>query len=195
MINRWSLLAVMVLFFVACSDDGGTTTDGPVKTDQSLVDQGPVADKGPTPDQSLVDQGPTPDGVTADAAPGNTFDIELTVGFGMLVACSTTDTSKDCKGNIYWSVYDTPPPTDPNNVGNPIFQGMEPNGQKGTVLKGKVPVAAKLYVAAFLDDNNNVATPTKPDLGDPVYSDAQFFTATAGQTVKRNLTFDLRMPF
>jgi len=187
---RWlPLLAVALL--VACSDDGeGPTPDGPGKTDQTVIDQGPIADQAP-----VADQAPATDGVP-DGAPANTFNIELTVGYGILVGCSAGNADKDCVGDIYWSVYDVVPPTDPNNPGTPIFQGLHPNGKKGDVIKGAVPVAAQLWVAAFQDDNNNVnVSATKPDLGDPVHSDAQPFTAQAGQTITRNLTFDLRMPF
>ena len=205
MICRSTGLALfLALIFAGCSDDtNNPTPDGPVQNDIAIADQGPTPDQGPAAEQGVVvDSGPQAELGTGDGSSANTFNIELTIKFGTFVGCNASDTNKDCVGTLYWSVYDTPPPTDPKNKGTPIFEGQEANVKEGSVVKATVPWAAKLYLAMFLDDNDNVdPTAVGPDKSDPVFSDSALgggqaggFTATVGQTVKRTITFPLRMP-
>ena len=192
--SKW-LAIVLALGLAACSDDSnGPTPDGPAGGDTGTVDQGPSPDQGPAADLATGDTGTT-DGTGSDGSGVSTFTIELTVDFMMLVNCQPNLPDTDCVGNIYWSVYDKAPPTDPNNPGTPMFQGVLKDGKKGSVITSTVPVAPKMWVAAFMDDDGNVDTASvKPDKGDPVVLSAASFTAQPGTKYTSTINFMLRLP-
>jgi hypothetical protein len=146
-----------------------------------------VADGVPGHDQLPgVDVQPGPDG------PTGFFKIQGVISFDPKM-CGTAPTS-DCKGPLIWGIY-TKPLTSPD-PGNPLFLSGVLGAKQGTAYSGdKVPIAPKMYLNAFVDDNNTATLDNPwPDKGDPLHVDVEPFTASPGSTVTRNIGFWVRMP-
>jgi hypothetical protein len=157
------MLVLTIAIAAGCSDDSGPAADQGAAAEVGVdlgpdgtAADGPAVD-GPPPD-GLAPDGPVlfadstaapPDG-TGDGAASQSFDLELTVGFSYFVPCDPADADKDCKGDLYLSVHDKP--VSATSFGNPIFEKLEKNVASGTVvMASKVPLAPKLYLAAFLE--------------------------------------------
>ncbi|MCB9558573.1 MAG: hypothetical protein H6707_20820 [Deltaproteobacteria bacterium] len=205
------LFALLISLLAACSDDATTTRDGGSGTDQQITSDATTTDAttsdgGVSSDGSAkTDGAPSTDGhapsdtaphsddatVTDAKPPGPSFDVELTLTFPFWIACNASDTNKDCKGNVYWAAFDSDPtpPASPT----PLLSGGPTAAQKGTVLKLiGVPVKSKVWLSAFMDDNNNVDPKNiGPDKGDPVLLTAPL-SPKAGDKLKLSQDFLIR---
>jgi hypothetical protein len=158
-------------------------------------DSGPAADKGTTP----MDRGLTPDTKVVDGkappsdGPSGFFKIQGKISFDPKM-CKALDKAADCKGPLIWGIWQKPL-TDPN-PGAPIFLSGVPAAQQGTTYGAdKVPIAPKMFLSAFVDDNHNVTVQDPwPDKGDPLHVDLEPFTAASGATLTRDIGFWVRTP-
>ena len=131
----------------------------------------------------------------ADGSVHNVFTLKGTVQVlpNPNLACTASDANKDCKGSLYWALFDKPIT---NFTENPPFRyGTLEDAKNGATFTAVgVPVKPQLYMGAFLDDNDNmsVAKPL-PDKGDPVFYSLAGFSVQAGQTFNYSVTFLLRL--
>jgi hypothetical protein len=117
---------------------------------------GTAQDKGPTPDKK----------VTPSDGPSGFFKIQGKISFDPKM-CKALNPSADCKGPLIWGIWKKPlTAPDP---GAPLFLSGVPAAKHGTTYGAdKVPIAPKMFLSAFVNDNHNV-TPQNPwpDKGDP----------------------------
>lgn len=184
--KRIIILASVILGAAACFDPDSTPLDTGLLSDTSQTD-------------SKITDSKTADAKQADAkqADGakNTFTLQGKVDFSVLVAptCDSKKPQTDCVGKMYWGVYDKPVTTLP--AGTPLYAGILDNAKKGATFSGaNIPVAPKLYISAFLDDNNNALALPLPDRGDPTFTSLQPLVVKAGQVFKYDIVFQLRLP-
>jgi len=184
--KRIIILAFMILGAAACFDPDNTPLDTGLLPDTSQTD-------------SKITDSKNADAKNADTkqtdAAKNTFTLQGKVDFSILVAptCDSKKPQTDCVGKMYWGVYDKPVTAIPTMT--PLFAGILDNAKKGSTFSGTgIPVAPKLYISAFLDDNNNALALPLPDRGDPTFTSLQPLLVKAGQVFKYDIVFQVRLP-
>ena len=130
-----------------------------------------------------------------DGAVDNTFTLKGTVKVlpGVTLTCTSSDAKKDCKGNLYWAIFDRPITSLASAA--PLRAGTVKDAKHGTTFTATgIPVKPQLYIGGFLDDNSNmtIASPV-PDTGDPVFYSTVGFSVSAGQTHDASIDFFLRL--
>jgi hypothetical protein len=175
----FSFLSVCLLCF-ACGGDDDT----------------PTPDTGP-PSQDLkpsIDAPPAKNDLGREDGRGEWFSIQGTIDFDPKIGCQPANPNADCKGTLIWGIW-TKPLTDPD-PGEPLYLFGVFDAQKGTSYSGdKIPLAPKMYLSAFIDDNNSTTLEKPlPDKGDPLHMDLESFSASPGSTVTRDITFWARVP-
>ena len=187
-INKMRYFFVLLLgalaWVAACSDDDD-------KGDAAVPDSKVGTDKGVDlqPDKGV--DGP----IKSDGSMASTFTLAGKVSFSLspVLSCDAKDKNKDCAGNMYLGVYDKKP--EQSNPGTPFFMTEIKDVKKDSTFKvTKVPVKAKLWVTAVLDDNGNgSSTNPAPDKGDVVFMSSTPIIPKAGQTVTQDIAFNFRM--
>jgi len=123
-----------------------------------------------------------------------TFGLEVLVKIDPKLACSNSDPSKDCKGNLAWMVLDGP--LDLAHLPQVLGAGvLNFNGKETRITAKKVRLAPKMYLLVFLDDNGTATPKTPwPDKGDLIYLDLKPFSAKPAALVKRTVVLWARLP-
>ena len=130
-----------------------------------------------------------------DGGVDNTFTLKGTVKVlpNPNLVCTSSDKKKDCKGNVYWGVFDRPMTNFTANP--PLRAGTLKDAKHGSTFTATgIPVKAQLYIGAFMDDNSDmVRTAPVPDTGDPVFYSLGSFSVSAGQTHNASIDFLVRL--
>ena len=131
-----------------------------------------------------------------DGGVDNTFTLKGTVKVlqNPNLACNSADKDKDCKGNVYWGVFDKPMTNFSANP--PLRAGTLKDAKHGSTFTATgIPVKPQLYIGAFMDDNSNmVLTSPVPDTGDPVFYSLGSFSTSAGSIHSASIDFLVRLP-
>jgi hypothetical protein len=131
----------------------------------------------------------------ADGAVGNTFTLHGTVQIipNANLSCKVDDPKADCKGNLYWALFDKPITN--FAASPPLRAGTVKDAKNGTTFTAAgIPVKPQLYMGAFIDDNSNmVLSSPLPDKGDPVFFSLAGFSVQAGQKFNYSLAFLIRL--
>jgi len=123
-----------------------------------------------------------------------TFTLTGKIDFSPKIDCTPGDKKRDCAGGMVLAIFDKP--FNRNRPGNAISVREISDMKKGSKFEAKyLKMAAKLYLVAFLDDNDTAKPPRpSPDRGDPIFIYDKPLTAKAGKTLVRNITFTYRRP-
>jgi hypothetical protein len=166
------LLLSALLLLAACGDD------------DFKADAGPGGDGSTLRDSLVPDKKQQPPG----------WNLDLTIDIDSKLPCNPSDQKQDCQGLLVWGIW-TRPATNPK-PGAAIHLGFVPDAKKGTTVQAtNLPGANKMYLNLFIDDNDSAtAANPLPDKGDPIHLDLEHFTAVPNQTIKRTITFWVKMP-